>query len=79
MKYIGMKASSTETGIVTIGTIADGMCQRKSRITRLTMSISSTQLVLQGVDRALDQLRAVVGRDDPTPFGSDGSISSRRS
>ncbi len=28
-----MKASSTETGMVTIGTIADGMCQRKSRIT----------------------------------------------
>ena len=31
MKYIGMKASSTETGIVTIGMIADGMCQRKTQ------------------------------------------------
>ena len=40
MKYIGMKASSTETGIVTIGTIADGMCQRKTRITSETMIIS---------------------------------------
>ncbi len=40
--HIGMKASSTETGIVTIGTMAEGMCQRNSRITRLTMAISST-------------------------------------
>ncbi len=42
MKYIGMKASSTETGIVTIGTMADGMCQRKIRITSETMIISIT-------------------------------------
>ncbi len=40
MKYIGMNASATETGIVMIGTIADGMCQRKNRITKLTMIIS---------------------------------------
>ena len=29
---IGMNASSTETGIVMMGTMADGMCQRKSRM-----------------------------------------------
>ena len=39
---MGMKASSTETGIVMMGTIAEGMCQRKTRITRLTISISSS-------------------------------------
>jgi hypothetical protein len=41
MKYIGMNASSTETGIVTIGTSADGTCQRKIRITTLTITNSS--------------------------------------
>ena len=35
-----MKASSTETGIVTMGTMADGMCQRKTRMTSETMIIS---------------------------------------
>ena len=39
-KYIGMKQRITEIGIVMIGTIADGMCQRKNRMTMLTMSIS---------------------------------------
>ncbi len=37
---IGMNASSTDTGMVMMGTIADGMCHRKIRITRLTMTIS---------------------------------------
>ena len=37
---IGMNASSTATGIVMMGTIADGMCHRKIRITMLTMMIS---------------------------------------
>ena len=41
MKYIGMNDSSTDTGIVTIGTIADGMCQRNTRITSETMIIST--------------------------------------
>ena len=40
-KYIGTKASSTETGMVMIGTMADGMCHRKSRMTALTITISS--------------------------------------
>ncbi len=39
-KYIGMNARSTETGIVTIGTMADGTCQRNTRITSDTMIIS---------------------------------------
>ena len=41
MKYIGMNASATATGIVIIGTSAEGMCHRKNKITRLTMIIST--------------------------------------
>ncbi len=41
-RAMGMKARSTETGMVMMGTIAEGMCQRKTRITRLTISISSS-------------------------------------
>ncbi len=37
---IGTKASSTATGMVTIGTMAEGTCHRKTRITRLTIRIS---------------------------------------
>jgi len=40
INLMGMKARSTDTGMVTIGTTAEGMCQRKTRITKLTMSIS---------------------------------------
>ena len=64
MKCIGMKASRTETGIVMMGTMADGMCQRNTRMTRLTIADLEEQLVLEVVDRTLDQLRAVVGGDD---------------
>ena len=39
-RYIGMNARSTDTGMVTMGTIADGMCQRKIRMTSETMIIS---------------------------------------
>ncbi len=42
MKCMGMKASRTETGMVMMGTMADGKCHRKTRITRLTMAISSS-------------------------------------
>ena len=42
MAYMGMKASATETGMVTMGTMADGTCQRKIRITIDTITISST-------------------------------------
>jgi hypothetical protein len=40
-KYIGIKARTTEIGMVTIGIIAEGMCHRKRRITILTISSSS--------------------------------------
>ena len=43
--FIGMNASATETGMVTIGTMAEGTCQRKIRMTRLTMMISSISLL----------------------------------
>ena len=42
--YMGMKASATDTGMVTMGTIAEGMCQRKIRITIDTITISSISL-----------------------------------
>ena len=41
---MGMKARATEMGIVTMGTMAEGMCHRKMRITRETMIISSMSL-----------------------------------
>ena len=44
MRYMGMKAMATETGMVTMGTIADGMCHRKMRMMIETMIISSTSL-----------------------------------
>ena len=47
MKYMGMKARRTETGIVTIGMIDEGMCQRKIRITKLTMIISRSSSSLR--------------------------------
>ena len=40
MRLMGMKASRTDTGMVMMGTTAEGMCQRKSRMTRLTITIS---------------------------------------
>ena len=43
MKAMGMNARSTATGIVTMGTMAEGMCQRKTRTTRLTIAISSSR------------------------------------
>ena len=39
IRYMGMNASSTEIGMVMIGTSADGICQRKNRITPLTTSM----------------------------------------
>ena len=41
-----MKARSTEIGMVTIGTMAEGMCQRKRRMTRQTMIISASSSCL---------------------------------
>ena len=44
MAYMGMKASATETGMVTMGTMAEGTCQRKIRMMIETITISSTSL-----------------------------------
>ena len=46
MKYIGMNARATETGMVRIGTMADGTCQRKNRMTSETMIISTSSSCL---------------------------------
>ena len=52
MRYMGMKASATDTGMVTMGTIAEGMCQRKTRMTRRDDDHLLDQLVLHGLDGA---------------------------
>ncbi len=41
---MGMNEISTAMGMVTMGMMALGMCHRKIRITRLTMTISSTSV-----------------------------------
>ena len=46
MRYMGMKASTTLIGIVRIGTMDDGTCQRKSNMMSETTMISSTSLSL---------------------------------
>ena len=59
MPYIGMKDSSTAIGIVTIGMMAEGKCQRKSRITRLTMIISSISWCFRvSMDRSISSERS---------------------
>ena len=70
--HIGMKARRTEIGMVRMGTIAEGMCQRKRRITRLTITICRTSSWRQGVDGPLDEVGAVVGRDDAHALGQRG-------
>ena len=60
----GMKESRTATGMVIIGMMALGICQRKSRITSATVKITSSERRLQVVDGAQDQIGAVVDGDD---------------
>ncbi len=74
----GMNARITEIGIVTMGTIALGTCQRKTRMTSETTTISSISF-----DRSVSTERLI--RSDRsyvvtifTPGGSDGSISFSR-
>ena len=43
----GMKAMSTATGIVIMGMRALGMWRRKSRMTRATVTITSTRVVFR--------------------------------
>jgi len=70
-----MKASSTEIGIVKIGTSADGMCQRNSRITSATMIHLDRQLVLERVDGARDPVGAIVrGDDSPSPSAARAQV-----
>ena len=76
IRYMGMKASATLAGMVTMGIVADGMCQRKSRMMSETMMISSMSLLVDRVDGAVDELGAIVGRDHLTPSGSEGLSSS---
>ena len=60
---IGMNAIATATGIVMIGMIALGMCHRKIRMIGGDDDQLFDQRVLQVVDGAQDQVRAVVRRD----------------
>ena len=53
---IGMNAMMMAIGIVTIGMMALGTCQRKIRMTSATMISSSISVLLQVVDGAQDQL-----------------------
>ena len=47
MRYIGMKEMMMVMGIVMIGTMARGMCQRKIMMTMLTMMSSSISVPLR--------------------------------
>ncbi len=47
-----------------IATKAERTCRRKTRQTSATTSASSISLCVEVLDRALDQRRAVVDRDD---------------
>jgi len=49
----GMKASSTAIGMVKIGMSALGMCQRNTRMTRLTMRSSSRGVVRRVMARVI--------------------------
>ena len=57
----------TPSGSVTIATSAERTCQRKRAQTRATTIELLDQLVGEVVDRAVDQLGAVIGRDDLDP------------
>ncbi len=78
IRRIGMNPSSTATGIVMIGTIADGMCQRNTRITRLTMTISRMSSWRSvAIDWSMSSERSYVVTN-LTPAGRDGSSSFMR-
>ena len=58
-RWNGMNARTTEIGIVRIGTIADGKCQRKNRMTSETTMISSTSSSLRvAMDRSMRSERS---------------------
>ncbi len=56
---MGMNARSTAAGIVKMGMIALGMCQRKSRMTSDTISISiSSSCFSVSIDAAISSERS---------------------
>ena len=61
---MGMNEMRIAIGIVRIGITALGMCHRKIRITSADDDQLLGQRVLQIVDRAEDQVRAIVRGDD---------------
>ena len=69
---MGMNERSTETGIVTIGISADGMCQRKMQDHDTDDDHLHDQFMLQRIDRSVDQLGAIVGVDDLHALGERG-------
>src|SRR4030065_1404039 len=76
MPYKGINASRTAIGMVTIGMMAEGKCQRKRRITMLTMIISSISWLLRvSIDRLISSERSYVVTTS-TPAGREGWISS---
>ncbi len=53
--YMGMNERRTDTGIVTIGTKAEGMCHKNRRMTELTMIISRISSCLSvAIDRSIN-------------------------
>src|SRR3990172_3512269 len=72
MKYMGMKASATDTGMVTIGMMAEGTCHRKTRMMIETMMISSTSLWETVSMAASMSSERSQGATTSTPLGSDG-------
>ena len=64
MSRKGMKEMRMATGMVISGMRALGMCQRKSRITRATVTSTSMSVDSQVVDGPQDQVGAVIDGDD---------------
>ena len=59
MSRKGMKESRTTTGMVMMGTMALGMCQRKSRITAATVRISASKVDLRlSMERSISSERS---------------------
>ncbi len=66
-----MKARATLRGMVTMGTMADGMCQRKTRMMMETTIISSTSLSLTvAMALSMSVERSYTGRTS-TPAGRE--------
>ena len=75
--HMQISAISTPSGSVMMATSALRACSRKMTQTSATMALSSRQRPLEGVDRAVDQIRAVVDGLDADAL-REGSAPSRR-